>query len=130
MTGILTYFYWRTITDEDIEEINSKSKKKIDSKYRVGDKIKAKAIGWQRFYGGKVTKVSKNKNGMVVYEVKFEDGEVQKNLKKTNSIIVKLKKMIKNVYQTCASIVYYVLNVHHSYLKVEGRKDIGYAVCI
>ena len=81
VTGILTYFYWRTITDEDIEEINSKSKKKIDSKYKVGDKIKAKAIGWQSFYGGKVTKVSKNKNGMVVYEVKFEDGEVQKHLK-------------------------------------------------
>ena len=53
----------------------------MNSKYKVGDKIKAKAIGWQSFYGGKVTKVSKNKNGMVVYEVKFEDGEVQKHLK-------------------------------------------------
>ena len=50
------------------------------AQFRVGDRVSAKAIGWQKHYYGKVNAVSQ-KNSSWAYDVKFDDGEIEKNLR-------------------------------------------------
>ena len=50
------------------------------AQFRVGDRVSAKAIGWQKHYDGKVIAVSQ-KNSSWAYDVKFDDGEIEKNLR-------------------------------------------------
>lgn len=50
------------------------------AQFRVGDRVSAKAIGWQKHYDGKVIAVSQ-KNNSWAYTVKFDDGEIEKNLR-------------------------------------------------
>ena len=56
------------------------AKQEIASKYKIGQKVKGKAIGWSSFYDGEVIKVYMKKD-KVVYDIKFDDGEVQKGMK-------------------------------------------------
>lgn len=79
---------FQTLTNEELllddagNPISGKNsaKQEIASKYKIGQKVKGKAIGWSSFYDGEVIKVYMKKD-KVVYDIKFDDGEVQKGMK-------------------------------------------------
>ena len=81
---------FQTITKEELNSaIADKDKKKKDddvelknAKYKVGDVVFAKAIGYSKFYQGKIEKCyGGKKTGVVLYDVLFDDGDKGKRLK-------------------------------------------------
>ena len=81
---------FQTITKEELNSaIADKDKKKKDddvelknAKYKVGDVVFAKAIGYSKFYQGKIEKCYGGKKpGVVLYDVLFDDGDKGKRLK-------------------------------------------------
>ena len=70
---------YATLHDEKITRqcINMKN-----AKYKVGDVVFAKAIGYSKFYQGKIEKCYGGKKpGVVLYDVLFDDGDKGKRLK-------------------------------------------------
>ena len=90
MIATCSELLFQSITKEELNSaIADKDKKKKDddvelknAKYKVGDVVFAKAIGYSKFYQGKIEKCyGGKKTGVVLYDVLFDDGDKGKRLK-------------------------------------------------
>ena len=67
-------------SNNDVKDGNSTSNNSNNS-LKTGDRVSAKAIGWKNHYAGEIIAINEKKNGLIVYDIKFDDGETQKNVK-------------------------------------------------